>query len=108
MCEAVVVNDELPGMPEHLTAPARKGSRAWKREEWKRFRDLSAHHRGLTTPLFAQILLGVSKQRVFQLIDAGHLPTVEVFGKRFLFCDVLEEFSQLQRDNTFRYSEVAA
>ncbi len=94
---------ELPGMPAPQDSPPRKGSHAWKLAEWRRFRALAATHGGLTTPLFAQLLLGVSKQRVFQLIDAGLLETVEVLGKRFLLCDRLEEFSQLDRDSSTRY-----
>jgi hypothetical protein len=37
------------------------------------------------------------------MIDAGLLETVEVMGKRFLLCDALEKFSQLERDSGTRY-----
>ena len=91
-------------MPEPTPATLRKGSRAWKLAEWIRFRELAAKHGGLTSPLFAQILLGVSRQRVHTLIEAGRLETVEVMGKRFLLCDSLEEFSMQQRDTQTRYA----
>ncbi len=95
------MNDELPGMPP---APApRKGSNAWKRAEWIRFRELCGKHHGLTTPFFAAMLLNVSGTRVHQLINDGHIATVEVLGKRFILCDQLEEFSRLERSSGFRY-----
>ncbi len=95
------VEVELPGMPAPETP--RKGSAGWKRAEWKRFRYLSLQHDGLTTTMFAQILLGVSRQRVHQLTQSGHLPSVEVLGRTFLFCDELERFARLERDSAFRY-----
>ena len=83
----------------------RRGSRAWKRMEWARFRDLASVHGGLTSAFFAQLLLGVSNQRVHQLMNEGRLPWVEIMGKRFIPCDALEAFSGVDRSCGFRYSD---
>ncbi len=84
--------------------PLRTGSKAWVEAEVRRFRDLSAKHGGLTTPWFAKTLLGVSRQRVYQLMDTGHLPSFELLGKKFIACDQLEAFSAVERNPQTRYS----
>jgi hypothetical protein len=43
-----------------------------------------------------------------QLMDQGKLHWFEVMGKRFISCRDIEEFAKLERDTTFRYTEVAA
>jgi hypothetical protein len=96
------MSDELP-LNDERRSP-RKGSAAWKLAEFQRFKALSRKHDGLTTPLFATIALGVSRQRVYQLIDSGHLPVVEVLGKMFILCDELDRFAALERRSYgFRY-----
>jgi excisionase family DNA binding protein len=81
-----------------------EGSPAWKHAEVKRFKRLSLKHQGLTTTWFVQIALGVSKQRVYQLIDEGRLPVYNILGKKLIPCDALEEFAALQRSCGFRYA----
>ena len=51
----------------------REGSTAWKLAEFKRFRKLSLQEGGLTQPFVASLLLGVSRQRVHQLIEEGRV-----------------------------------
>ncbi len=68
------------------------------------FRDLSAKHGGLTTPWFAQRALGLSKQRVYKLMETGHLPSFEILGKKFIACDQLEHFATLERSSGYRYA----
>ncbi len=98
--------DELP-LNDARREPV-EGSPAWKLTEVKRFKRLSQKHEGLTTPWFAQIALGVSRQRVHQLISEGRLPVYDILGKKLIPCDALEEFAALERSSGFRYSQVAA
>lgn len=84
----------------------RSGSKAWKVAEFRRFRRLAEKEGGLCQPIFAALLLGVSRQRVHQLIENGHLRAHNVMGKNFVSCDGLQAFLQLERDSSFRY-EVA-
>lgn len=95
--------NELPGMPAPSAPKLRKGSRAWIGAEMSRFRSLSVEHDGLTQPFMAALVLGVSKQRVSQLMGAGHLRSFEVMGKSFLSCRDIEQFAKLERDTGFRY-----
>jgi hypothetical protein len=56
----------------------------------------------------AAIALSVSRQRIYQLIEAGHLPVVEILGKKLVPCDELERFTALERSSGFRYDAVSA
>jgi hypothetical protein len=80
------------------------GSPAWKMNEIARFKELSAKHGGLTSAWFAQVALGVSRQRVHQLINDGRLQTYEILGKHLIACDALESFASLDRTSGFRYA----
>ncbi len=93
---------EFPGMPE--PRPARKGSLRWYGEEAERYIALSAEHRGLTLPAVAGLILGVSKQRVDQLMQQGRLTVFEVAGRKWLAVDEVEAFSTLERTAAFRYA----
>lgn len=96
------MSEELP-LNDERRLP-RKGSFAWIRHEQKRFMELCTVHSGLTTPWFAGQALGLSRQRIHQLMDDGHLLTHEVLGRRWIACDQLESFGALNRDESFRYS----
>ncbi len=98
------MESELPLNDERIIP--RKGSKAWVASEIQRFRDLSAKHDGLTSPWFARVAMGVSKQRVYQLMEAGRLPFYEILGKPFIACDVLERFAKIER-RTGRPSKLA-
>jgi excisionase family DNA binding protein len=100
------MSDELP-----LNDTRRQlveGSPAWKLAEVKRFKGLSLRHHGLTTIWFATIALGVSRQRVHQLINEGRLPVYDILGKRLIPCDALDEFAALERSSGFRYASALA
>ncbi len=104
-----MITEELPGMPPPTSL--REGSNAWKLAEFARFRSLSVEEGGLTQPFFASLLLGISRQRVHQLIEQGKLRGFKVMGKFFVSCNGLEEFRHLERNvpgMRFRYEEVAA
>jgi hypothetical protein len=89
------VEAELP-LNDERKAP-RKGSKAWVVSEIQRFRDLSAQHGGLTSPWFAKVAMGVTRQRVFQMTESGQLPSFEILGKTFIACDELEAFAKIER-----------
>jgi hypothetical protein len=95
--------NELPGMPAPTAPKLRKGSRAWISSEMSRFKQLSAEHHGLTQPAMAALALGLSRQRVCQLMGAGHLRSFEIMGKPFVSCTDIEAFAKLERDSGFRY-----
>jgi excisionase family DNA binding protein len=99
------MGDELP-LNDVRLEPV-KGSPAWKFREIRRFKELAAQHQGLTSTFFAQIALGVSKQRVYQLIESGRLPAFEILGKKLIPCDELERFAALERSSGFRYGSSA-
>jgi hypothetical protein len=75
----------------------RRGTKRWYVEEWTLWRQLCLEHGGLTPPTMAKYVLGVSKQRVFQLIESGRLRSHRVFDREFVGCDELERFAQLDR-----------
>lgn len=100
------MTEELPGMPPANTP--RAGSRAWKVAEFKRFRALCEQEGGLTMPIVAALMVGVSRQRIHQLIESGHLRGFNVFGRNYVSCNGLEAFLELERDASFRYGEQLA
>src|SRR5262245_40335122 len=96
--------DELPGMPPAAPAP-RPGTLEAHKAEWRRFFKLVKQHEGLCLPIAAMAALGVSKQRVHQLMDEGRLVNYTVFGKRYIACDQLLAFADLDRQpGKFRYT----
>jgi hypothetical protein len=100
------MSDELPLNDARRPEPS-KGSVAWTVREWRKFRQLSSKHGGLTSTTLAAIAIGISRQRVWQLVNSGHLRMFEIMGKQYLACDDVEEFAKLERSSGFRYAEVA-
>lgn len=86
----------------------RKFTQRWSRSEMERFKTLSREHHGLTSPTFAAIILGISRQRVHQLMDKGRLTTHEVHGRLWLGIDEVEMFGTLERSSSFRYADNCA
>jgi hypothetical protein len=84
-------------------SPPRKGSIAHTRDQFRLFRDLARKHHGLMQCSVAAVAIGVSRQRVYQLIDQGRLPTFEILGKIYLPCDEVEAFAAVERDAGTRY-----
>jgi hypothetical protein len=94
---------ELPGMPK--ANPPRKGSAAWRRAELNRIFELGEKHGGLTTVWVAQMVLGLCRQRVYQLMADGRLQSVEILGKKFIACDDLLAFAELERPTGVRWED---
>lgn len=91
-----------------VSKPPRKYSERWNRSEMERFKKLSREHNGLTPPAFAALILGVSRQRVHQLMTIGRLTSHDIHGRVWLAVDEVEMFATLERSSGFRYAEVAA
>ncbi|MBI5383166.1 MAG: hypothetical protein HZA90_00620 [Verrucomicrobia bacterium] len=61
------------------------------------FREISNREGGLVPIATAAAILGVSKQRVHDLVREGTLRTTEIYGKKWLSGNELESFVKLQR-----------
>ncbi len=84
--------------------PLRKWSKPWRRAEWDRYSKLCRDHRGLTTPAFAGVILGVSRQRVYELMEHGRLTVHDILERKWLQVDEVEAFAKLERDSNTRYA----
>jgi hypothetical protein len=65
----------------------------------REFRAVSAREGGLVPYAGAATVLGVSKQRVHDLVNEGTLRAIEQFGKKWLSANELESFVKLQRQS---------
>lgn len=89
---------EFAGMPAAgVSRKPRKGSLAWYGAEAARYTELSAQHQGLTPPSVAAFILGVSRQRVHELMLQGRFTIYEVCNRKWLPVDEVEQFSTLER-----------
>ena len=95
-------------LPEPTQPRNRVGSNAWKLDEFMKMRELSKIEGGLTPVFFAKIALGLSKQRVYQLIEEGRLPCYEIMGKKMVSCNAIEAFLRLERPSGRRIGGLAA
>ena len=77
-------------MEATLEHPARTGRKPVTKEqaadEVREFARLNREEECLLSFVQAGLLLGVSKQRVTQLVEAGHLKTYRFFGREYLSC----------------------
>jgi excisionase family DNA binding protein len=89
---------EVSEFPFVATLPKREKSKVAKL--WDSFQEAGriAEERGMfVAPFVVAKLLGVSKQRVHQLIESGRLETVDVCGHRCVLEDSLVEFCKTER-----------
>jgi hypothetical protein len=61
-------------------------------QEFKRFVELTHKHRALLTQQQISVILGVSRQRVAELVKTGRLPLLEVAGGKYIPWDAFEAF----------------
>jgi hypothetical protein len=66
-------------------------------EEFVRFQQISKHVGGLVPQAQAACILGLSKQRVNDLVTGGRLREHDFFGKNFIAAADLVAFQRLQR-----------
>jgi len=67
--------------------PKKRHSIADTASEWQRWRNLSEEHGGVVPLWTAAIVLGVSRQRVYQMCDEGKLTKVNLFDRFYLLAD---------------------
>lgn len=65
--------------------------------EFKRFQNASKYAGGLVPQSTAARILGLSKQRVNDLVADGRLREHDFFGKNFISCADIEAFKKLDR-----------
>lgn len=65
--------------------------------EFERFRRVSESEGGLIAKAQAALVLGVSKQRVSDLVEEKRLRQHDFFGKEFISCKDLESFRKIER-----------
>jgi hypothetical protein len=83
------------------------GSKEWKRREVARYRKALVDRDGLYPPYMAAWILGVSRQRVYQLFESGVLERLEFFGHTLAPGDELEALVAMEserRNPAFRLS----
>jgi hypothetical protein len=103
------VENELPLNDDRREL--KPGSKAWKERELARYRHALIARDGLYPPYMAAWILGVSRQRVYQLFDAGVLERLEFFGHTVAPGDELEALVAMEnerRNPAFRLSPKGA
>jgi hypothetical protein len=66
---------------------------------FRNLREINQREGGLVPYAGAATILGVSKQRIHDLVNEGTLRPVELFGKKWLSANELESFVKLQRQS---------
>lgn len=74
------------------------GSKEWKRREIARYRKVLLARNGLYPPYMAAWILGISRQRVYQLFDSGVLEKLEFFGHTLVPGDELEVLVSMEKE----------
>jgi hypothetical protein len=101
--------DELPLNDDRVVEPV-KGSKAWRKREWVRYRAALWKYNGLYPVYLTAFQLGISRQRVHQLFDKGVLERVEFFGHLFARGDEIDRLvamTEERRDPAFRWAKVS-
>ena len=65
--------------------------------EFERFQHISKHEGGLIAKTHAALVLGVSKQRLGDLVGEKRLRQHDFFGKEFISCKDLAAFQKIER-----------
>lgn len=86
----MIAQPELYGMPE--PAPLREGTGAWAKHELSRFEQISIAEGGLLPAADAADVLGLSRQRVHQLLTKGQLHSIKVLGRSYISVQELQTF----------------
>jgi hypothetical protein len=71
--------------------------------EWREFRRVSEAEGGLTTATLAAVALGVSRQRVYDLVALRKLSEWEFFGRKLFSCLEVETMMRAKRGPGTRY-----
>jgi hypothetical protein len=97
--------DELPLNDDRREL--KRGSKAWRKREWDRYFEALWRCEGLMPVWMAVMQLGVSRQRVHQMMETGVLERLEFFGKPFVRGDEVEALQAMEKERhspAFRWS----
>lgn len=83
VCEVSGMNGTALLFPE-LERKTNEAKRAGLLERWRNFGQLAESFGGLAPQAFVHELLGVSRQRVHQLVASGHLEQVDFMGTKWI------------------------
>lgn len=100
----LALNDERAAQPK-------RGSKAWRRLEWDRYMDASFKFDGLMPVWLAVVRLGVSRQRVHEMMNLGILERMEFYDRVFVRGDEIEALLAMDKERhnpAFRWSEKTA
>jgi hypothetical protein len=98
--------DELPSNDDRREL--KRNSKAWRRQEWLRYREALAKFDGLFPPYLTAFQLGVSRQRVHAMFEEGVLERLEFFGYPFARGDQIDRLVDLEKERHqpgFRWAE---
>lgn len=101
--------EELPLNDDRRELKA--GSKAWRAREWERYREAMWSRNGLFPPYLTAVQLGVSRQRVHQMFEAGILERLEFFGHVFAPGDEIDALIAMEKERrnpAFRLSPKTA
>lgn len=98
-----VAFDQSPGVESELPLnddrrELKPGTKAWKQREVARYRKALLERDGLYPPYMAAWILGVSRQRVYQLFELGVLERLEFFGHTVAPGDELEALVSMEKE----------
>lgn len=98
--------DELPLNDDRRELKV--GSKAWRARERERYLDALWKRDGVFPPWLAAVQLGVSRQRVYQMFEAGILERLEFFGHAFAPGDEIDALVAMEKERrspAFRLSK---
>jgi len=99
--------DELALNDKRLSSP-KTGTKEWRAAEWVRYREALTKFDGVFPPFMAGLQLGVSRQRVFTMIETGILERLEFFGHVFVRGDEIDALVAMESERRkpgFRWSQ---
>lgn len=102
-CDACVMESEFQLNDDRREL--RKGSKEWRRHEWERYRAALVARDGLFPVYLTALQLGVSRQRVHQMFEAGILERLVFFDHIFAPGDEIDALVTMEKERrspTFR------
>jgi predicted XRE-type DNA-binding protein len=87
-------------------AEPKENTVAWVRQEYHRYLALSSERKGLLTQAQAAAILGVSRQRVFELVAQKRLNLIEILDGRYVFGDEVLAYASEEKSKGGRPSKL--
>ncbi len=79
---------------------------AWVRQEYHRYLALSNERKGLLTQAQAAAILGVSRQRVHELVQQKRLDMIEILDGRYVYGDEILAYASEEKSKGGRPSKL--